>query len=161
MKSKFRSAIFTSFLFIAVNVSGFAQAQKSLPLKITAIKAQLFYDTKGTFSPDVLATPDFAFWNTIIGEGSAEAPSTSTLVTVEISSTNKKGGAGKVELTATNEEGVILLKKVLDVDLVERATFYAPFWLYKTGCEKIKLSARLIGSSSNPVIRKIPFACGE
>src|SRR5438552_2628092 len=55
------------------------------PYKISGIKAMLFYDGKGTFSRDVLAKPDFSFWNTIIGEGDAEGPSNSTLVLIEIS----------------------------------------------------------------------------
>jgi hypothetical protein len=50
------------------------------PYKITGVQATLFYDTKGTFSRDVLAAPAFTFWNTVIGEGDAEAPSNSTLV---------------------------------------------------------------------------------
>src|SRR5262249_20901178 len=52
--------------------------------KITAIRAKLFHQDKGTFSPDVLSTRDFILWNTPIGEGSAEGPSDEVLVIVEI-----------------------------------------------------------------------------
>ncbi len=137
--------------------------QTKTTLKITAVRAQLFYDTNGTFSSDVFAKKDFAFWNTIIGEGDAEFPSSSTFVTVEVSGTNNKGDLPRVELTATGNRGKLLIKKMIDVDLLGRTQFYAPFWLYSTGCEPIILSAKLIGKnvSAKPLVKKIPFACGE
>ena len=147
--------------------SGSARAQRaaagaaSAP-KITAIRAQLFYDTTGKLSPDILSAKDFALWNTIIGEGSAEAPSTSTFVTVEISGIDN-AGTTKLELAATGSKGKILLKKTVSLDLLERTKFYVPFWLYDTGCEKIRLSARLIikNAAGSPVVKVIPFDCGE
>ncbi len=152
------------FLVAFILLSNFhSPAQTKLALKITAIRAQLFYDLKGTFSNDVLAVKNFAFWNTIIGEGDAESASTSTFITVEIGGTDKNGNLSKVELTATGDKGKVLLKKVVSVDLLGRTKFYAPFWLYNTGCEKIKLSARLFVKNvpSVPVVKTIPFACGE
>jgi len=68
---------------VCLNLTVNAQT-RTPPYKITAIKAMLFYDGKGTFSRDVLAKPDFTFWNTIIGEGDADGPSNSTLVLVEV-----------------------------------------------------------------------------
>ena len=157
-----RPLLFSAALTLFFNICALAQTKS--PLKINAIHAQLFYDLKGTFSPDVLAAKNFAFWNTIIGEGDASSPSTSTLVTVEIGGADKNGNLPKVELTATNDKGKVLLKKTLDIDLVGRTKFYAPFWLYNTGCEKIKLSARLFVknvAAGAPVVKTIPFACGE
>jgi len=132
--------------------------------KITAIRAQLFYDATGTLSEDILSQRDLALWNTIIGEGSAGAPSTSTFVTVEVSGRHLPVGGTKIEITATGNKNRLIQKKVIAVDIYdERTKFFAPFWLHDTGCEPIKISARLIGAGAPPTVvtKRIPFACGE
>lgn len=134
------------------------------PYKISGIKAMLFYDGKGTFSRDVLAKPDFAFWNTIIGAGDAEGPSSSTLVLVEVSgnpSENEAPPRRKVEFTAI-ASGKVILKRASDIGLFTDGKFYAAFWLYDTGCQPIKISAQVIGQPRPSTIsRTIPFKCGE
>ena len=135
------------------------------PYKIAAIKAMLFYDDKGTFSRDVLAKPDFAFWNTIIGEGDAQGPSNSTLVVVEVAgkpSPNEPLPARKVELTAV-ASGKVLLKRTTDIGLFgDNGKFFAAFWLYGTGCHPVKIIARVIGQTPpTSATKTIPFACGE
>jgi hypothetical protein len=144
------------------NTNSFAQTKVSP--KITAIRAQLFYEPTGTFSEDILAKKDFALWNTIIGEGSADAASTSTLVTVEISGRHLPVGGTKVEITPTGKKNRLIQKKLVSVDIYdERTKFYAPLWLNDTGCEPIKIAARLIGSGAPTgiITKTIPFACGE
>lgn len=139
-------------------------AQNTQAPKITGIRAQLFYDAKGTFSDDILARKDLSLWNTIIGEGSAESASTSTLVTVEISGRNLPVGSLKVQITANGSKNRLIQRKIVDVDIYdERTKFYAPLWLHDTGCEEITISARLIGKNAptNIVKKTIPFACGE
>lgn len=134
------------------------------PYKISAIKAMLFYDGKGTFSRDVLAKPDFTFWNTVIGEGDAEGASNSTLVMVEISgnpSPNEASPPRKIEFTAV-ASGKVTLKRASDIGLFTDGKFYAGFWLYDTGCQPIKISARIIGQTQPSSMSKtIPFKCGE
>ena len=138
--------------------------QTKVAPKIVAIRAQLFHDATGTFSQDILSQKDLALWNTIIGEGSAGAASTSTFVTVEISGRNLAVGATKVEITATGNKSRLIQKRLIAVDIYdERTKFVAPFWLYDTGCEPIKITARLIGAGAprTAVTKTIPFACGE
>jgi len=150
-----------TFLLLGA-LSVFSQTKN--PAKISAIRAQLFYDSTGTFSSDILSRKELALWNTIIGEGSAEAPSTSTFITVEVNGRNLPVGSVKLEITATGRRNRVFQKKIIGVELYDQRTkFYAPLWLYDTGCEEIKISARLIGKSASPnVVRKtIPFACGE
>ena len=142
-----------------------APATTTSPYRITAIKAMLFYDGSGTFSRDVLAKPDFSFWNTIIGEGDAEGPSNSTLVLIEISgrpSANEPPPSRRVEFTAVASRKV-LLKRTTDIGLFgDSGKFYAAFWLYETGCQPIKISARIVGQTQpSSVTKMIPFACGE
>lgn len=113
-------------------------AQAKVAPKITAIRAQLFYDASGTLSDDILSRKDLALWNTIIGEGSAGAASTSTFVTVEISGRNLPVGSTKVEVTARGDKNRLIQTRVIDVDIYDdRTKFFAPFWLYDTGCEPI------------------------
>jgi hypothetical protein len=134
------------------------------PFKITAIKAMLFYDGKGTFSDDILTQPDLALWNTVIGEGSAGSPSNSTLVLVEVSGQYDPDKATlnrKVAFTATAAKKV-MLQRMADIYIGKDGKFYAAFWLYDTGCEPIKLSARIVGQSQPSAMTKtIPFKCGE
>jgi hypothetical protein len=84
---KARRTIFlpVALAFVCVCLSSTASSKSQAPsFKITAIKAMLFFEQTATFSKDVLADPNFVFWNTIIGEGDAGGPSSSTLVLVEV-----------------------------------------------------------------------------
>lgn len=135
------------------------------PYKITMVKAMLFYDKKGTFSRDIFVKPDFVLFNTVAGEGDAESASTATLVLVEVTGRLPKEENPpnrKVELTAT-AAGKIILKRATYIGLYEGDTkFFAAFWLYDTGCERIKLTARIIGQTQiSTVTKTIPFECGE
>lgn len=159
-KSNFLVRTAIAFLVCAPTLA----AQTKVAPKITAIRAQLFYDATGTFSQDILAQKDLALWNTVIGEGSAGAASTSTFVTVEISGRNLPVGATKVEITATGNKSRLIQRKVIGVDIYdERTKFVAPLWLHDTGCEPNKITARLIGASGagSVMTKTIPFACGE
>ena len=165
--TRFARALFIALLTLTANLEVRAvRPASSVPsYKISAMKAMLFYDGKGTFSRDVLAKPDFTFWNTIIGEGDAEGPSNSTLILVEVTgnpSPNEPSPSRKVEFTAV-ASGKILLKRTMDIGLFGKSgKFYAAFWLYDTGCQPVKISARITGQPQPSSMSKtIPFACGE
>lgn len=166
LSARLARPLFIGLLILSASLSAFAvrPASPPPPYKITRIKAMLFYDGKGTFSRDVLAKPDFSFWNTVIGEGDAEGPSNSTLVLVEISgnpSPNEASPPRKVEFTAI-ASGKVVLKRTSDIGLFKDGKFYAGFWLYDTGCQPIKISARIIGQAQPSSMSKtIPFKCGE
>lgn len=146
--------------------------QRSSAYTISAIQARLFYENKGAFSGDVLADKNFALWNVVIGEGSAEGPSNATLVLVEVS-----GSAGayepmrKVEFVATirrSRRGLssakdVLVRRTLGTGILNaKGKWYAAFWLYGTGCEPISLSARIAGQARQASLqRTIDFRCGE
>lgn len=165
MRSGFAGLLLIASLIFSSNLEAIAvNTAPAAPYKITRIKAMLFYDGKGTFSPDVLAKPDFAFWNTIIGEGDAEGASNSTLVLVEISgnpSPNEASPRRFVEFSAT-AAGKVLLSRRAEIGLFENGKYYAAFWLYDTGCQPVKISARITGQAqSSSMTKTIPFACGE
>jgi hypothetical protein len=138
------------------------------PYKITAIKAFLYYDQKGTFSENIIDNPDFnTLWNTVIGEGSAGSPSNATMVVVEIT-----GKAGTYEMsrqiefiaTETDQQGKkTKFKRTCEIGILnENGKYFAAFWLYDTGCIPLKLSARIVGQSqASKMEKKIEFNCGE
>lgn len=133
------------------------------PYRITAVRAQLFYSDRGTFSGDVLAPPGKTLWNTVIGEGESGGPSNSTLVVVEVT-----GAPGSyepdrsVELVATAEGKTVHRGTAQSAVLNTRGRMYAGFWLPDTGCKRIRLVARLRGQTPASETRKeIPFDCGE
>jgi hypothetical protein len=135
------------------------------PYKIPAIKAMLFFDTNGTFSRDILAAPDFALWNTIIGEGDAGAPSNSTFVQVEVSAELAKDTPlphRQLVFTAI-AAGKILLRRTSEFSAFSsEGKLYVGYWLYDTGCEPVKISVRILGQAKPSVMNaKIPFSCGE
>lgn len=127
-----------------------------------SLRAQLFYSDRGTFSPDIIAHP-ISLWNTIIGEGGAGGASNATLVTVIV-----RGEAGtyvptrKVELTVTAGGREIFKRAEETGVLSSEGRTYVAFWLYGTGCRRLRLSARILGQTpSTPVTATIPFECGE
>jgi hypothetical protein len=144
-------------------VSAFA-AEKTVAPKITAVKAQLFYDGKGTLSDDLFAMKDLSLWNTIIGEGSAGGASNSTFITVEVSGQNVGVGDVDIEVIATGSKKKVLGRTVMSVSLYDNKTkFYAPLMLTNTGCDEVLITARLKGKGApkGAVTKTIPFACGE
>src|SRR5712692_8355481 len=57
----------------------------ALPLRVSGIKAMLFFQNTGTFSPDVFSPAfPYALWNVPFGGGMEGKLSTATLVVVEV-----------------------------------------------------------------------------
>lgn len=150
-------------MFCAAVLSASAALAAEAP-KIAAIQAQLYYEGSAKFSDDLLARKELSLWNTIIGEGDSGGASNFTLVTVEVRGKDVPVGAVKVQLTARGDKRKILAQRTVTVSIYDdNTTFFAPLWLYDTGCEAVEVSARLIGKGApKDVVKKtIPFACGE
>lgn len=140
------------------------QAAGPVAPKISAIRAQLYYEQTGKFSDDILADKNLSLWNTIIGEGGSGGASNFTLVTVEVRGKDVPVGAVKIQVTARDSKRKIIAMNTADVSIYDASTsFNAPLFLYNTGCDEIEISASLLGKgiSKNVVKAKIPFACGE
>lgn len=161
MKTRF---ILAAVLGLAVATVATAHTTRPAepPYRITAVRAQLFYSDRGTFSGDVLAPPGKTLWNTVIGEGESGGPSNSTLVVEVTGAPGSYEPDRSVELTATAEGKVVHRGTAQSAVLNTRGRMYAGFWLPDTGCKRIRLVARLRGQTPASDMRKeIPFDCGE
>jgi hypothetical protein len=159
-------SILLLLVFMSLSVESAAQrGNRSQPpaFRITAIQAKLFFDHRGTFSEDVLSGENKFLWNVAISGGSMGSLSTSTLVLVEVSGKPGDYGPGrKIEFIARGPRS-LLLRKITEVGILgDEGKFYAGFWLYDTGCDPIRLSARIVGQSPALTMKKtIDFHCGE
>ena len=140
-------------------------------VSITDIEARLFCENTGLFSNDMIGDePAWSLWNTMIGEGwAAGCRSTSTFVTVLVQGPNSEY-AGDVEVvfraeyttlgqagtdTVVTERGGL---GILNSDGLQRKGF----WLHRTGCSDVLLTATLSGSAKPSTRREtILFRCGE
>lgn len=137
--------------------------------KISEIRAHLVYEENGELSRDVLKG-DFTFWNTVIGEGDAEGHSSSTLVYVVISNDGTKDKTfPALQFSAVSEDGKrVNYKKTFEYIFPTegKSTVFVPFLLHDTGCQKIKIVAKLVNPKTptkiyQTVTKTIPFLCGE
>jgi hypothetical protein len=139
-------------------------AQSAPPYRITDVRAHLFYSGEGTLSGNLIGSKGIgSLWNTIIGEGGSGGASSATLIIVEISGKpGSYGGRSSVELAVRGSTKEVFRRtQQLDV-LSDKGKAYVGFWLYGTGCDPLRISARLVGSSkSNASTIEIPFHCGE
>lgn len=164
--------LFSLTLFLSASTTN--SNQHLPPLKITAMKAMLFYEDKGTFSPDVSDVdtgPPYVppkLWNTPM---QYENRSSAVLVTVEVTGEAGLTPERKLELTARyipwqRESREIVVRRVVPINIPikagERDNFNAGVWLYETGCNPVKLSARIIGTRTTSTTKRvIKFGCGE
>ncbi len=144
-----------------------AQAKSSH--KISEVRAHLVYEENGELSRDIFKS-DFALWNVIIGEGDAEGHSSSTLVYVIVETDGKEIKTDPVlQFSAVSEDGkrVKYQKNLTYYFPTEGASkTFVPFLLHDTGCQKIKLTAKLVENKTpakiyQTVKKEILFACGE
>jgi hypothetical protein len=172
-----QSTLVLSMLLVGASIESIAKegAGQKPSFKISSLKAQLFFEDKGSFSSDVSEEdegPPYVhptLWNTPLHD---EDRSTSMLVTIEISGEAFSLPERKLEFTARyipweKEAGAIVVKKVLPIAMIGSAgkqvtRFNAGFWLYDTGCNPVQLTARIVGQSEPSLTKRvIKFGCGE
>jgi hypothetical protein len=136
------------------------------PYRIAAIRAMLFYTDSGTFSPDLLSYRGLInLWNVPANQRldhEIGGPSNATLVIVEIRGRAASYVPGRqIDFRATTGKKV-LSHQASDIYMSAPGVSYAAFWLSNTGCESIRLSARVIGQAdTSSHSAEIPFHCGE
>jgi hypothetical protein len=166
-----RTLALAAFLLL---VAASCQAQASDPLKhpqklsLANMQAQLFFENTGKFSPDVF-TNQVNLWNTPIEGASREGASESMLVVVEVRAEGEgwlpRGRRVQLDARYRIEDGSRLGKpaffsKNISINIGSDYKFFGAFWLYRTGCYPVELTARIVGQKG--ALRKtINLRCGE
>lgn len=151
--------LIASILLLLV-AQGVVAAQDGQPNHIEQIDIRLYYHHSGKLSAPI--NDRIALWNVIIGEGGAEEPSTSTLLNVVV-----KGVPGayksklKVYLDVTEaRSGKSISRQSKDIGVFSPdGKYHVGFWLPNTGCEPLRVVARIQGGKQSVV--QVPFKCGE
>ena len=130
--------------------------------EIGTIRAHLVYEETGRLSADILSQPDFAGWNSIIGEGSAEEYANDVLVLVEV-----VGGGGQenvdtpLEIVARDAEGSVRARRRFSDGLLtsDQGRVWKALWLPDSTCAgHIEITASLGQSTRRAAI---DLDCGE
>jgi hypothetical protein len=144
-------------ILLAVSARGLFAAEGTP--KIEAMHAYLFCHNDGSFSKDVFAEKNPNLTNTVIGEGFAGKPTSSTLVTVAVSGKINPGKDTILEVVVNNQNGKVLQKKTSRVTIFEPETkFFYGVWLDGTGAAPVKVTARLVNvPGSKPITKVLGF----
>jgi|SRR5688572_2588843 hypothetical protein len=131
---------------------------------VAAIRAHMVVEESGKIDPRDM-TQHLMLWNTIIGEGDAEGPSSTTLIQVELAGptfANLASGSLEVVVTAGGKK---LLKQKLAIGTFfsEGTKLVVPFLVYDTGCDELAITATFTTPEKKKVKKTagVPFACGE
>jgi len=140
-------------------------------LKIRNIKAYLFYNQDkiekvgGTWSENVIDNNDVVLFNAIIGEGTLKGPARNTLLVVEVVDTVDVAGGANVRVTVYDKKNKLVFSQEQSASLNGRSNVYhAPFLLYDTGCEILKIKAELLDREKKPyssLEKSVDYHCGE
>ena len=125
---------------------------------VGAIRMQLFYEETGRLSKDIAPPAEFAGWNTVIGEGSAEEAANDLLVTVEVRGPPGED-IGQLALVARSGKKVIAQRRFDNLLTNVRGRTYKALWLNDVGCAgRIEVSATI-----GRAVKKsaISLDCGE
>jgi hypothetical protein len=136
--------------------------------RITDVRAHLYYPELGTFdTTNITSQYKPILWNTIIGEGRAQAPSQATLVLVQMSGTWLSGSkAPRLHVIVSPEGRRAFLDQTVDLSqfFSEQRFIWVPFIAFGTGCGSVRITSSLLGENGAQVqtrVDTIPFECGE
>jgi len=126
--------------------------------KVTDIRAQFLYERTGTLSVDLTATPDFAIWNTVIGEGSAKEPADDLLVSAVVSGPGQWTLTTPLVITVRGENDKVLASRTITNGFADK-TFVRAVMAKDVACVgPIQLEARLGKSVRQETLN---MACDE
>lgn len=149
----------------AIAAAGSAFAQSGEPgspsAKIEKIEAHLFYEYTGRLSANVAPPAEFSFWNTVIGEGSAEEAANDVLITITISA--EPGSyfdtdVLNITVLNTDDKSVVLERSITGLLIPMSGSTTKAVYVMDTTCRSLEVVAT-IGAST--LSNTIPFACGE
>ena len=126
--------------------------------EVGRIRAHLVYENSGMLSPDILAQEDFAGWNTVIGEGSAEEPANDLLVLVEL--VRDDGSATPLRIQVRDGRGrVVGQRTIAGPYLFEASGVWKPLLVQNVGCAGTLRITATVGRSTRSA--EVSLDCGE
>lgn len=126
--------------------------------EIGRIRAHLVYENSGMLSPDILTQQDFAGWNTIIGEGSAEEPANDLLVLVEL--VRDDGSRAPLRIVVRDGRGrTVAQRTIAGPFLFEEASVWKPLLVQDVGCAGTVRITATVGRSTRSA--SVDLDCGE
>ena len=135
-----------------------APAAASAP-SVGAFRMQLYYENSGRLSKDISPPVEFAGWNTIIGEGSAEEGANDLLVTVEVRGPPGEFIEQPLTLVARARGKVLAQRRFPNLLTSGQGRTWKALWLNDVGCAgRIEVTAT-IGRSTRK--SAISLDCGE
>jgi hypothetical protein len=154
-----------ALVFLALGSPALAGGAENESLSIESITAHFYYHGTSTFGQEDIASGKLPLRNSIIGEGAAEHPSSTTLVMVSLSRCSSCPEARSLEFTAVDAEGKKLTETsvLLSSYFSQRTRITIPFLLYGTGCTSVEVRAAVVGvdGARSESTAALPFACGE
>jgi hypothetical protein len=151
-------AVIAAFALAVPAAAAQDPAFRDAQFRVADIEARLLYEASGALSADMSADPEFAGWNTIIGEGSALEPANDLLVTAVIHGPGEHNLGTPLILTARDARGRVLGRRRIP-QMLAGARTYRSLLLQDVGCAgTIRLSAQL-GTSVRT--EDIALPCGE
>jgi len=136
-------------------------AASAQSIKIEDIRAQLFYENKGTWSFDLTKRPDAALWNTMIGEGDAGGSANSFLVSVVLRSKPDsfvENGNVLVKIIDDNKKKTIVEHRFGSLYFGEGGLLHKPILVEDRVCDPITI---VVQTKTETKSARLPFACGE
>lgn len=152
-------ALLTFFTFALFEVTAVAQERADQPLQIKSMQVKLFMMREGTFGDDLIATDQASIvWNVGVN-----ATADRFLVIVEVVGPPIfRDPLPRLVFTATQGRRVVLSQTARILNSVDDGKYYAAFLVPTTGCDPVKLTARIPERRKQAAIRQlINFQCGE
>jgi hypothetical protein len=133
--------------------------------KVAGISAQLYYESTGKMSREVLSPPGFALFNTFIGGGDAETSSETTMVVVEITCPKEQINVPKGrKLSVKVAQGSkVIASQQLAFPFVEpTGKIFMPVFIYGHNEKPMKVTATITGQAHvSTLTKEIEFSAGE
>jgi hypothetical protein len=143
--------------FMLASSSGSAAGAGST-LENTSVR--LWYEGTGRLSDNILVDRNFALWNIIIGEGSAEENANDALFSIDVRSQGQENTQRPLIMTATDERGRVLARRTfLSVLTSQAGNATMALWIRDIGC-----AGTVVFLAQQGIVRKsvsLDFNCGE
>jgi hypothetical protein len=156
-------ALLMLLTFALFEVRTTAQQRADTSLRIKAMQVKLFMMREGTFGDDLIATDQARIvWNVGVN-----ATADRFLVIVEVLGPSIfREPLPRLLFTATQGRRVVLKQTARIFNAIGDGTYYAAFLVPTTGCDSVKLTARIPGQSPGQrkpatMTQLVNFQCGE